>query len=386
MVRQHPEHDRGTRLGGPRVLVDCRWIDRGGAGRATELLLRGLARVEPRGTWILWGPDEVRPFLWSGTVHVEARMHPKRLLGQAALLAMPRHDVAIFLHQIRPFNARRSITLVHDTIPLHFGSSVARRAKRLYYGAVVRASAKIFTVSHYSRRSLERDLPLDEMRVQVVHYPLDCDLAERVGALRGELTDRPFALYVGSFATHKNLRRLVLGFGRTRFARKGGRLVLVGGDAAEAAALARFAADAGIRDVETRGGCSQRELDRLYAEAQLVALPSLEEGFGLPAWEALACGVPVCVSRTGALAEVTRGLAATFDPEDLAEIARAIDRAAAADPPSAAVLAALAREFTLERFARPFVDAVAELTGRSLTPEVVAPAEWPAQVGEGAAR
>jgi hypothetical protein len=66
---------------------------------------------------------------------------------------------------------------------------------------------------------------------------------------------------------------------------------------------------------------------RALQAAALVVQPSLEEGFGLPVAEAAACGAPVICSRTSAMPEVLDEPAATFDPYDVDDLARAIARA-----------------------------------------------------------
>ena len=58
-----------------------------------------------------------------------------------------------------------------------------------------------------------------------------------------------------------------------------------------------------------------------YNAADLLVLPSFEEGFGLPVLEALACGTPVACSATASLPEVAGDAAAYFDPNDIASIA-----------------------------------------------------------------
>ena len=78
-----------------------------------------------------------------------------------------------------------------------------------------------------------------------------------------------------------------------------------------------------------RGECSEEELDRLLATSRALVLPSLEEGFGLPAFEAVASGLPVAVSRTGALTSLPAERAASFDPLDEDGMAAAIDLAVA---------------------------------------------------------
>jgi glycosyltransferase involved in cell wall biosynthesis len=77
--------------------------------------------------------------------------------------------------------------------------------------------------------------------------------------------------------------------------------------------------------MELRPPCSEDELNELLARARALILPSLEEGYGLPAFEAAACGIPVAVSRTGALTELPGDVAVSFDPTSVPAIAAAID-------------------------------------------------------------
>jgi glycosyltransferase involved in cell wall biosynthesis len=236
------------------------------------------------------------------------------------------------MHQIRPFRPGPSVTLIHDTISLRYGGGRATRLlKRAFVLASARMSTRILTVSHYARRSIERDLGVDGGKISVVAYPVDEEHAERVRALRARLAPRDVALYVGAFARHKNLERLIDAFGSTRFAATGGRLHLVGEESARAEALRARAA--GDDRIAVEGPCSQQRLEELYATARLLVLPSLEEGFGLPAWEAVCCGLPVAASDTSSLPEATRGLAHTFPPTSVEALAAAIDRAAQQDAP-----------------------------------------------------
>jgi glycosyltransferase involved in cell wall biosynthesis len=346
-----------------RVLLDCRWLGLGGAGRATELLLRGLTELRPPGRWILWGPADVAAFAWDGAMHVPSNGPPKALGGQRALRAVPRNDLAIYLHQIRPLRPGSSVTVIHDTIPLRHGGSAANRlAKRLFYRAAAARSTRIVTVSEHSRRSIERDLGVPPDRISVVTYPVDEELSRRVLALRATLAPQQTALYVGSFARHKNLERLLLAFAETSFRRHGGMLVLTGGEAQRVGELRSFARAHGVGCVRIEGPSPQTRLEELYATSRLLVQPSLEEGFGLPVWEAMCCGVAVCASDAGSLPEITRGLARTFSPTSVPELTRAIDEVAGdsgadiqgqltADAPS------------VEEFAQRFVD-VAEAAVR----------------------
>ena len=316
-------------LNGARVLLDCRWLRLGGAGRATELLLRGLRELQPPGTWMLWGPPAVKAFAWDGAVHIASYGSPKAGAGQRSLARVPANDLAIYMHQIRPLRYGASITLVHDTIPVRYGGSVAKRlAKRLFYRAVMSVSTRIVTVSEHSRRSIEDDLHVGPERISVVRYPVDEELVARVRRLRHELPQRRTAVYVGSFLRHKNLERLLLAFAGTKFRADGGTLVLSGGEPRRVLELASFAQSEGIDGVRIEGPRSQAELDQLFATSRLLVQPSLEEGFGLPVWEAMSCGLPVCVSSAGSLPEITGGRVRTFPPKDVAEMTAAIDEVA----------------------------------------------------------
>ena len=307
-----------------KVVLDCRWLGLGGAGRVTELLLRELQASPPPGQWTLWGDgDRVAPFAWPGTA-TAAGGNPLRLGGQREFFRIPRGDVVLYLHQIRPLRPGRSITVIHDTIPLRYGGSPASRlVKGTFFRTVGRLSAHVLTDSEESRRRIVEDLGVAPERISVLVFPQDPVRAARIAALRAELGQEERLLYVGRFAAHKNLQRLTRVFPRTAFARGGGRLELVGGWNGEVERL-RGRVGPGI---EVRGECSEEELDRLLATSRALVLPSLEEGFGLPAYEAVASGLPVAVSRTGALAELPADHASVFNPLDEDGMAAAIDAA-----------------------------------------------------------
>ncbi|MDP8957353.1 MAG: glycosyltransferase family 4 protein [Actinomycetota bacterium] len=313
----------------PTTLLDCRWLDPGGPGRATELLLRGLRERQPEGSWLLWGPPAVRTFQWPGAAWIRNDSAPVSMWGQRSVFRVPRAEVAVYMHQIRPLRPGRSITVVYDTAPIrHGGSRSIRLVKRSFLWAAVRLSSRIITISEWSKASIVSDLAVDPARIRVLRFPLDEEMATRVRELRRSAAPRNVALYVGRFARHKNLPRLIDAFASTEFRRRGGRLLLVGGHAHEVDALRAYARSRDLDSVDVEGAISQTELETLYATSRLVVLPSYEEGFGLPAWEAATCGLPVCVSTGGALPELFGDVAELFSPTSITEMADAIDRAA----------------------------------------------------------
>jgi glycosyltransferase involved in cell wall biosynthesis len=330
MTGRGPEVDSPAPTRIPTIVLDCRWLGRAGAGRVTELALRDLRRLGPRWHVILCGdPARIEPLWPSGAEVRRSAADPRRRLGQSGRRAVPRGDVNVYFHQIRIARPGPSVTFVYDTIPLrHGGSRPSRALKRLYFRLVARMSSAIVTISPESREHIEQDLGMPADRVPIARLPVEGDRFDRIRIARTSRAPEDLALFVGRFAPHKNLRRLVEAFGRSEFGRAGGRLQLVGGDPSECREMERFVVESGVDRVAVAGTCPEDRLDELLARCRLLAAPSLEEGFGLPAYEAATCGIPVVVTRTGGMGDLPDRLAAFCDPLSVASIAAAIDDAA----------------------------------------------------------
>jgi len=112
------------------------------------------------------------------------------------------------------------------------------------------------------------------------------------------------------------------------------------------------------------GYVSDGELRALYEGAACFLYPSLYEGFGLPPLEAMACGCPVVVSRSGSLPEVCGDAALYCDPLDPADIARATS-SVVGSPTLRSELASLgiqrAKHFTWEQTARNLMTVIEEV-------------------------
>jgi glycosyltransferase involved in cell wall biosynthesis len=105
-------------------------------------------------------------------------------------------------------------------------------------------------------------------------------------------------------------------------------------------------------------------LPALYRGARLLAMPSLAEGFGLPALEAMACGTPVVVGNTSARPEVVGDAGLLVDPGDTAAIADAVLRVLTQDPLRKELIArglTRAAEFSWERTARQTLNVLDEV-------------------------
>jgi glycosyltransferase involved in cell wall biosynthesis len=313
------------------VVIDCRWLGISGAGRTTELVLRGLGEDPPPGRWLLWGPESKAGALaWPGAEVRAIEDDPRLLAGQRHAFAVPRGDVHVFLHQQRPLRHLPSVTFVYDTIPLRYSSGPGLRVlKKAFLRRIARTSERIVTISEHSRACIVRDLGVPPEKVALIRFPFDDAFADRVLRLRAVSPRIENALFVGAFLPHKNIPRLLEAFGATAFCRDGGRLVLVVATQAQADALSGRLDHVQRGFVHIRHSCSQGDLEHLFATSLFLVQPSLEEGFGLPAWEAMCSGLPVCVSDGGALPEVTAGFAEPFPAGSVPAMTAALDATAA---------------------------------------------------------
>jgi glycosyltransferase involved in cell wall biosynthesis len=139
-----------------------------------------------------------------------------------------------------------------------------------------------------------------------------------------------YILFVGTLEPRKNVGALLDAYAiLARGSRRVPRLVLAGGPTPDAAAwLARIGESPLREHVEHVGYVRHDEREALYAGARALVLPSLDEGFGLPALEAMSAGIPVIVSDRGSLPEVVGHGGTILPPGDAAAWADAIGRVA----------------------------------------------------------
>jgi glycosyltransferase involved in cell wall biosynthesis len=234
------------------------------------------------------------------------------------------------------------VATIHDLAPFHVRGKYDWM--RMLYGRVVARylaarQHQIIAISHNTARDLKHHFGISEDRLTIIHNGLDHDrfcpgpvheAGRTVAARHG--VQQPFFLYVARLEhPGKNHLRLIEAFNQFKAeTHLPWQLLLPGSDwdGADAihAAIGRSPFEA---DIFTPGFVPDEHLPVLYRAADVFVLPSLHEGFGLPALEAMACGCPVLCSTKGALGEVVGDAALTMDPENTAELKNQMVRLAA---------------------------------------------------------
>jgi glycosyltransferase involved in cell wall biosynthesis len=302
-------------------------------------------------------------------------VHDNQCLG-TGILELHRRGWPLLETLHHPITVDRSIALDHAD------GAWQRFTTRRWFGflrmqvRVARELPAVLTVSSNSRVDINRQMHVPLERLTVVPVGVDHTVfrpdpavAKRHGRLMVTSSSDvpmkglvPLLEAVAKLRVERDLELCVIGKPRA-----GGR-------------VARTIERLGLGDlVTTITGVSDAELARLYAEAEIAVVPSLYEGFSLPAIEAMSCGVPVVATTGGALPEVvgesgrTGVLVTPDDPEALVMAIRDL----LDDPAARERLGAAGRERVMQRFTWQVTargtaacyDAI--LTGRPL-PEAVA--------------
>jgi glycosyltransferase involved in cell wall biosynthesis len=194
-----------------------------------------------------------------------------------------------------------------------------------FAGQARRAAANsdlIIAVSEFTASQVRDLLQLDNSRIRVVPHGVRQPMTGP-GSQRENLV-----LFVGALQTRKNVIRLIEAFEKLSGDKDPWRLVLAGAPSGyQADRILERIGKSTCRDrVEIAGYVSLSELESLYSRASIFALPSLDEGFGIPVLEAMAHGVPVVTSNRSALVEVAGDAALLVDPYDVEELGCALER------------------------------------------------------------
>ena len=303
--------------------------------------------------------------------------HPRSQTALPGIIRGLRPDLAHFFYNVRPLRvAVPSLLTLYDVIPRRFPGYYppATRLKiEIIQRLAIRRSRHFLAISQATAADFIRFYRVPQTRITVTPLAPDPIFHPRPPELLPPFRQRfnlpeAYLLYLGSNKPHKNLPRLMRAW---REALDAGLdehacLVIAGHWDDRYPQARELAASLGMASrVRFLGPVSGEDLPLLYAAARAFIFPSRYEGFGLPALEAMASGVPVGASRAPGLMEVVGDAALTFDPLSIQEMTQVILQLMMDDSQRAALRAAgLARasHFTWQRTARLTLEAYHRLT------------------------
>ncbi len=313
---------------------------RTGTEQYSVFLLRALMALETPHHWRLYAPgpapDDLLPLppRWEWRTITFPRLWTHLRLSWA--MARHRPDVLFVPAHVVPIvHPRATVVTIHDLGYLHFPDAHPVSSRRYLDWSTrwsVRVARRVIAVSGATGDDLMTMLDLPEEKITVVHHgvrpvavrPSDDAVQatlERLGV------HRPYVLFLGTVQPRKNLQRLIQAFRQVVDAGLSHRLVIAGRIGWLAEPIGAAVAACGLTDrVHFAGYVADGDLPALFTGADAFALPSLYEGFGMPALEALAYGVPVVASDTTSLPEIIGDAGLLVDPLDDAALGAALVR------------------------------------------------------------
>ena len=220
---------------------------------------------------------------------------------------------------------------IHDLRDLHGWRHRPSFLSRWVLRRSVKRCGHITVPSRFTERELRRAMGGLLPHVSIIPGCVDPSFARKEFH---SAPQRPFLLHVGHLESRKNLMLLLSAYAQfiettTLPPESRPDLLLVGADHGMLAELRERTALLELSGmVQFCGVVPEQELRELYADALAVVLPSLYEGFGLPALEGMAAGRPVLVSDRGALPEVAGTVGRVLPAEDASAWARAMEQLA----------------------------------------------------------
>jgi glycosyltransferase involved in cell wall biosynthesis len=326
-----------------RVAIDYRPALRGrsGVGEYVHQVACALTKGYPDDSWTLFTSsrkDRPDPNVLAACVGAQVSDHrvPVAVLNffwhwlewpPIELIAYGSYDVAFSPHPLlMPARHAAQVVMIHDLDFLKHPERTQREIRRDYPRLVrshARRAQRVIVPSRYTAGEVTQHLEVDNDAI-VVAPP---GIPEWRQPVAGFARDG-YVLFMGTLEPRKNVDGLLEAYGRL-LARRAGvpKLVLAGRvepDAQRWLDAMRRPPLAG--HVEHVGYVDDHERQRVYAGARVLVLPSYEEGFGMPALEAMSLGIPVIASERAALSELVADAGLFIVPEDVESIVAALDR------------------------------------------------------------
>ena len=335
-----------------RIAIDIRRISEFGVGTYTRNAIRTLARLDHDNEYFLLGiPGKLSGIEDLPPNFTTIPTHPNEfsLASYFELHRILTTNGCDLLHVPHLFWKPQGIpcpyvVTVHDLLDHMYKASTDSEMKRsmhfLLTKRVLQRAARIFAVSHFSKKDTENFFNLPGAKIEVIYNALDdrfkqghaSDADRQLIAERYQV-NYPFLLYAGRISPHKNVVRIIEAFSllKNQLVEEGRledlRLIIIGDEVSRHPDLRRAVIKSHMQnDVRFLGFVDIDILRIFYDLAKIFVFPSLYEGFGLPPLEAMAHGTPVVTSNTSSIPEVVGNAAVMVNPENVFDIQRALYR------------------------------------------------------------
>jgi glycosyltransferase involved in cell wall biosynthesis len=321
-----------------RIGIDARLIAETGVGRYTRNLIRELQRIDCTNEYVVF----LRKSGFDGFVLPNKRWRkvladiPWHTVTEQILMPGIFQKENLDLLHVPYFNVPLLyrgpfVVTVHDLTIMHFDTGKASthawalyKLRRLGYRVIVRwgilHAKHLIAVSQATKKEILDHFPVSADKITVTHEGVD----ENFQGQQKPIIGGQYFLYVGNAYPHKNLETLLVAFERLKGTTK---LVLVGKDDFFYRRIRKSVEDLGLsQSVVFFGAANDTQLASLYQHARALVFPSLMEGFGLPALEAVSFGCPVVCSDIPVFHELLGDDALYFDPANPENIAQILKR------------------------------------------------------------
>ncbi len=251
-----------------------------------------------------------------------------------------RPDVTMFFnYYLPPFARGKKVLVVYDTVIKDYPGTMSFRTRtmlNLTLKRSIKRADRIITISEFSKNQIIKHFGVAPENIVIIPCAADsrkfCPVSDR-DAVRRQVCPRygidgEYYLYLGNLEPRKNITRLIEAYGEAVKKRPDiPLLVIAGGKGWLYEEIFSRVETLGLSDrVIFTGYVDDSDVPLLMNGAKAFCFPSLYEGFGMPPLEAMSCGVPVIVSNTSSLPEVTGECGISVDPYSVEAISDALIR------------------------------------------------------------
>jgi glycosyltransferase involved in cell wall biosynthesis len=321
-----------------------------GIGRYTRELVTALAQVDAADRFTLFSSE---PAVAGREFPLAPNMRPRvfgvgnrrmTIVWQRLNVPLPAELLMGRAHVVHgpdfvlpPVLRARRVVTIHDLAFITHPECAVPSLVRYLKTAVprsVRAADRVIAVSQRTADDLVRHMGTPREKISVIYLGIspgftpqrDPEAIARMRARYG--LAQPSVLAVGTIEPRKNYERLIAAFAEASRAPGGPRMLVIAGRKGwlfegTFAAVERYRVANAVRFLDF---VPDEDLLPLYQSADVLAMPSIYEGFGIPAVEAMAAGVPVVTSTGGSLPEIVGDAALTVAPDDVDALSTAMLR------------------------------------------------------------